>query len=312
MHWQGEPMEDTTAWRIVRSLELGPVTIRLKQRDDTARSQEAGPAAHAHTGRLAPTFHRSGDRRHQRRLSARRADAGPVLAMAARFSRLLVLLLGGQSSRHRAWRGLSRRVRGSGGRRESAVCQHPDRLAARRSPGAQAAQALGDHRREPAAPDRSFPDQPHLAGSEHRSGRQGDRRPVRAADASTPPIPSARRQELADELRDKLAPLEIALTFEYLYARFSLLSEGEAKQAARRCCGAVAAGARAPAAGRGERNAASALGQSDAVGPAARRPEFRARLRAGAHSGDRDSNGRGSTFDATLDRVLCHRRAADR
>jgi hypothetical protein len=36
-------------------------------------------------------------------------------------------------------------------------------------------------------------------------------------------------EELADELRNKLGPLEIALTFEYLYARFSLLDETETK-----------------------------------------------------------------------------------
>jgi hypothetical protein len=34
-------------------------------------------------------------------------------------------------------------------------------------------------------------------------------------------------EELAKELRDTLGPLEIALTFEYLYARFSLLDETE-------------------------------------------------------------------------------------
>ncbi len=36
-------------------------------------------------------------------------------------------------------------------------------------------------------------------------------------------------EELANELRNELGPLEIALTFEYLYARFSLLDETEAK-----------------------------------------------------------------------------------
>lgn len=33
MEWQGSPLPDTSAWRVVRSLELGPVTIRLKRRD---------------------------------------------------------------------------------------------------------------------------------------------------------------------------------------------------------------------------------------------------------------------------------------
>ena len=41
--------------------------------------------------------------------------------------------------------------------------------------------------------------------------------------------PYSSPDELASELRGKLAPLEIALTFEYLYARFSLISEEEAK-----------------------------------------------------------------------------------
>jgi hypothetical protein len=36
-------------------------------------------------------------------------------------------------------------------------------------------------------------------------------------------------EDLAKELRDRLGPLEIALTFEYLYARFSLLDETETK-----------------------------------------------------------------------------------
>jgi hypothetical protein len=44
------------------------------------------------------------------------------------------------------------------------------------------------------------------------------------------PYPNAK--ELADQLRGTLAPLELTLTFEYLYARFSLLDDDEARNRA--------------------------------------------------------------------------------
>ena len=40
MYWgRNQPLEDVTAWRIVRSLERGPVTIGLKLREDTAKKK---------------------------------------------------------------------------------------------------------------------------------------------------------------------------------------------------------------------------------------------------------------------------------
>ena len=51
--------------------------------------------------------------------------------------------------------------------------------------------------------------------------------------------PFSSPQELVDELRGVLAPLEIALTFEYLYARLSLISERQAQQAGEPVLGAV-------------------------------------------------------------------------
>jgi hypothetical protein len=44
MHWKGQPVADTVSWRIVRSLQLGPVKICLRQRDpdDTSKLLKDG------------------------------------------------------------------------------------------------------------------------------------------------------------------------------------------------------------------------------------------------------------------------------
>ena len=48
MEWQGSPLPDTSSWRVVRSLEPGPVTIRLKRRESEA-ARKAGRREHTMT-----------------------------------------------------------------------------------------------------------------------------------------------------------------------------------------------------------------------------------------------------------------------
>src|SRR5947209_6459262 len=80
---------------------------RARGIDDLSGPPQRTVAASEAEG-LAAVLHRSADRRDQRGLSARRVDPESMLAMAARFSRLLLPLLGvepaGRGFRHRGQR----------------------------------------------------------------------------------------------------------------------------------------------------------------------------------------------------------------
>jgi hypothetical protein len=227
MHWQGKPMQNTTAWRVVRSLEVGPVKIRLKQRVP-AKDQEAD---HLRWLTLEGWRRRFTD-----------PDTG-VLNGAYQPGELLQGLCSPWQHDFRDcscfyW-----------------AANHPDIVLGEAYPGESVAAAAdesgvsdipidwlrADRQATQAAEALATIDKNRPYQIDHfqinsiwqdlnivLENREIGGLYVPQTSRTANPYPNA--DELAKELREKLAPLEIALTFEYLYARFSLISEQEAKR----------------------------------------------------------------------------------
>jgi hypothetical protein len=236
MDWQGSPLPDTSAWRVVRSLELGPVTIRLKRR-------ETGSARKA--GRRERTMTLKGWRR--RYMDAKTG----VLNGAYQPGELMQGLCSPWQHDFRDcacfyW-----------------AANHPDIVLGEIYPG-EKVPAPGQANDPQAAPPEDFVSDVPLdwlrvdrtrAMSVEAKATISDNRPYQIDHFQVNHIwqdlsvviggreigglyvpetiytanPYKSPDELASELSTKLAPLEIALTFEYLFARFSLLDENEAR-----------------------------------------------------------------------------------
>ncbi len=218
---------DTTAWRIVRSLELGPVTIRLKQ-----RKTEHGGIPHG--------------RKHMLTLKGwRRQFMDPKTGVLNGAYQPGELMLGLCSPWQHDFR--------------DCACfywaaNHPDIVLPEIYPGESTSEAATDPSvvnvpidwmrddRASALAAQALPTigENRVFQIDHfqinriwqdlnvvLEGREISGLYVPQTIFTANPFGSPK--ELADELRNRLGPLEIALTFEYLYARFSLLGETEAK-----------------------------------------------------------------------------------
>jgi hypothetical protein len=220
-------LKDTTAWRIVRSLELGPVTIRLKQRKTEHVSR---PHRRKHTVTLK---------------GWRRRFMDPKTGVLSGAYQPGELMLGLCSPWQHDFR--------------DCACfywaaNHPDIVLPEIYPGESASEAATDPsvasvpidwmRADRATPlaAQALPTigENRVFQIDHfqinriwqdlnlvLEGRESGGLYVPQTIFTSNPFGSP--EELAHELRNKLGPLEIALTFEYLYARFSLLGEEDAK-----------------------------------------------------------------------------------
>ena len=220
-------LKDTTAWRIVRSLELGPVTIRLKQRKTEHVSR---PHRRKHTVTLK---------------GWRRRFMDPKTGVLSGAYQPGELMLGLCSPWQHDFR--------------DCACfywaaNHPDIVLPEIYPGESASEAATDPsvasvpidwmRADRATPlaAQALPTigENRVFQIDHfqinriwqdlnlvLEGRESGGLYVPQTIFTSNPFGSP--EELAHELRNKLGPLELALTFEYLYARFSLLGEEDAK-----------------------------------------------------------------------------------
>jgi hypothetical protein len=228
MHWKGQPVADTVSWRIVRSLELGPVKICLRQRhpDDTSKLLKDGGTVTLEGWRRRFTDPETG-----------------VISSAYKPGELLQGLCSPWQHDFRDcscfyW-----------------AANHPDIVLGEAYPGESIAAAVdesgvsnipidwlrADRKASQAAEALETIDKnrPHQIDHFQVNGIWQDLNIVLenreigglyVPQTSRTANPYSSPDELAGELRGKLAPLEIALTFEYLYARFSLISEEEAKR----------------------------------------------------------------------------------
>ena len=231
----GEAMDDTIVWRIVRSLEADKVTIGLEQRIDEDGKEVKRPAKKTLEG-------------WRRKFT----DENGVISAAYQAGELMVGLCSPWQHDFRDcscfyW-----------------AANHPDVVLGEAYPGesiadavdestvsnipidwlrsdrkaSQAAQALGTidenrpHQIDHFQINRIWQDLNIVLENREIGNLYVPQTPETANPFSSP-------QELVDELRGVLAPLEIALTFEYLYARLSLISERQAQQAGEPVLGAV-------------------------------------------------------------------------
>jgi hypothetical protein len=237
MHWKGQPVADTVSWRIVRSLQLGPVKICLRQRDpdDTSKLLKDGGTVTLEGWRRRFTDPETG-----------------VISSAYKPGELLQGLCSPWQHDFRDcscfyW-----------------AANHPDIVLGEAYPGESVAAAVdesgvsnipidwlrADRKASQAAEALETIDKnrPHQIDHFQVNGIWQDLNIVLenreigglyVPQTSRTANPYNSPDELAGELRGKLAPLEIALTFEYLYARFSLISEEEAKRLDETLYGAV-------------------------------------------------------------------------
>ncbi len=237
MEWQGSPLPDTSAWRVVRSLELGPVNIWLKRRE-TESARKAGRRGHVMT----------------------------LKGWRRRYMDAKTGVLNGAYQPGELTQGLC-----SPWQHDFRDCacfywaaNHPDIVLGEIYPG-EKVPVPGQANDPQAAPLEDFVSDVPLdwlrvdrtrAMSAEAKAKLSDNRPYQIDHFQVNRIwqdlsvviggreigglyvpetiytanPYKSPNELASELSTKLGPLEIALTFEYLFARFSLLDENEAKR----------------------------------------------------------------------------------
>jgi hypothetical protein len=233
----GEAMDDTNVWRVVRSLEADDVTIGLEQRiDDEGKEIRKRDREKAELEGWRRTF----------------TDENGVISAAYQPGELMVGLCSPWQHDFRDcscfyWAAnhpdvvLGEAYPGESvadAVEESTVSNIPiDWLRSDRK-ASQAAQALGTidenrpHQIDHFQINRIWQDLNIVLENREIGNLYVPQTPETANPFSSP-------QELVDELRGVLAPLEIALTFEYLYARLSLISERQAQQAGEPVLGAV-------------------------------------------------------------------------
>jgi hypothetical protein len=234
---KGEAMDDTNVWRVVRSLEADDVTIGLEQRiDDEGKKVRKRDREKAELEGWRRTF----------------TDENGVISAAYQPGELMVGLCSPWQHDFRDcscfyWAAnhpdvvLGEAYPGESiadAVEESTVSNIPiDWLRSDRK-ALQAAQALGTidenrpHQIDHFQINRIWQDLNIVLENREIGNLYVPQTPETANPFSSP-------QELVDKLRGVLAPLEIALTFEYLYARLSLISERQAQQAGEPVLGAV-------------------------------------------------------------------------
>jgi hypothetical protein len=229
MHWQGEPLQDTSAWRVVRSLELGPVTIRLKRRTGRPRTLKLKGWRRRYTDEITGVINRAyqpGEMM-QGLCSPWQHDFRDCACFywAANHPDIVLGEIYPGESLPQA---MPDDATGGAVPAQPVVSDVPLdwlRVDRSRSLSARARATLGENR--PYQIDHFQVNHIWQNLSVVIGGREiGGLYVPETIDTANP---YGSPEELATELSTRLGPLEIALTFEYLFARFSLLDESEVK-----------------------------------------------------------------------------------
>jgi hypothetical protein len=235
MYWDDEAMDDTNVWRIVRSLEPGPLEIGLEQRVNADGKEVKRP-----------------EKRKLKGWRRRFTDENGVISRAYQPGELMVGLCSPWQHDFRDcscfyWAANHPDIVLGEAYPGESVAQSVDEATVSNIPidwlrsdrlASQAAQALETieknrpHQIDHFQINKIWQDLNIVVENREVSSLYVPQAPETANPFNSP-------EELADELRNKLAPLEIALTFEYLYARLSLIGPEEAKRQGEALHGAV-------------------------------------------------------------------------